>query len=164
MSVTLVNKGKQSIFYQFCRSEGSARRQSMTIGQIRILKPGEKAVETAPTGKTDFRIGFSFGLTYTPLVSKPLLSVAYEPDMVCTPASTIAQLPYDEYGGPVASYSVVIGPSNNPSKPSITVISGPKIAGSTKPIIGIRTTRVNSARYGHTTNFKSHKIPYHSLY
>lgn len=133
MSVTIVNRSGTVVYYQFCRSEPSARRNSMKIGPIRMLKAGERAVEPAPSGLTEYKLGFGFGITYTPLISKPLLSVAYDPLMVCTPESSLAKLPFDEFGAAVPSYSVVIDKSVNPLKPATTVISGPKTAGGTTP-------------------------------
>jgi hypothetical protein len=129
MSVTIVNRSGVSVYYQFCRAEPAARRQSMKIGPIRMLKSGERAVEPAPRGLTEYKLGFGFGITYTPLVSQPLLSVAYDPMMVCTPESTNAKLPFDEFGAAVPSYAVAITKSVDPLKPAVTVISGPKIAG-----------------------------------
>lgn len=122
MSVTIANRSGLTVFYQFCRVESSARRQSIKIGPIRILKAGEQAIDLAPTGLTEYKLGFSFGMTYTPLVSKPLLSVAYDPEMVCTPDSTLLHLPFDEFGAPVPNYAVNIDKSTSVYKPSVKLV------------------------------------------
>lgn len=100
--------------------------QSQLLGPVRQLLPGQQSVEPTPEAKTDLKVGFSYGIEYTPLTSKPRIGVALHPEDVFTPGAQILKLPHaPQQGGPSPSYDVIVDKPVG-GKPVVTVLVYPQ--------------------------------------